>query len=110
MTNVFLPAFGRCDPMVLGPRRIVPYVSLMTTFQFSNPLQVFIQMKAYNLSRLSLKWLLWAHNVPTAACEFLLRQSIGGWDSWRKYGGHEPAHGTFDAFGKILNTGHSRLA
>jgi len=89
MANVFLPALGRCDPMVLGPRRIVPHVSLVTTFQFSNPLQVFIQMKAYNLSRLALKWLLWAHDVPTAACGSLLQQSIGKCDSRRKYGCHE---------------------
>ena len=64
LANVFFPAFGRCDPMVLGPRRIMPYVSLMAAFEFSNPLQVFIQVKAYDLSRLALKWRLRAHNVP----------------------------------------------
>jgi hypothetical protein len=60
---VFKPAFGCCDPMSVRPRWIVPNMLLMTTLKHGNPVQFLIQVEPDNLSRKTLKLLLWLHDV-----------------------------------------------
>ena len=62
MANVGESAFGGSDPMAVGPRRIVSYELLMAAFKFSDPIQVFIQMKTDNFAGPTLKLSLCFHN------------------------------------------------
>jgi hypothetical protein len=45
------PPLRGCDPMPIGPRRIVADVLLMSTFKVGNPVEGFVQMKIYNFAR-----------------------------------------------------------
>jgi hypothetical protein len=45
------PPLRGCDPMPIGPRRIVADVLLMPTFKVGNPVEEFVQMKIYNFAR-----------------------------------------------------------
>jgi len=56
-----LSAFRRRDPVVCGPRRIVPDVLPMSTFKLSNPIQLLVLMKANDLSRLTFELALRLH-------------------------------------------------
>ena len=57
MTNVRLPTFHCCYPVVTCPRRIMSDMLLMTAFQLGNPVQFFVQMKTYDLPRSTRRWL-----------------------------------------------------
>jgi len=61
LADVRLSAFRRRDPVVCGPRRIVPDVLPMSTFKLSNPIQLLILMKANDLSRLTFELALRLH-------------------------------------------------
>jgi hypothetical protein len=63
MSEMFVAAFGRCDPMSIGPRRIVPYVLLMSTLKVRNPIEVLIRVEANDLSR-----------NPNDSCSFRFHQ------------------------------------
>jgi hypothetical protein len=53
--------------MVIGPRRIVPHVLAMTAFKFSDPIQIFVQMKSDDFPWFTLKLSLWFHCTLLAA-------------------------------------------
>jgi len=65
MADMRLSTFGCRDPMVISPRRIVPDVPPMLAFKFSNPIQIFIQVKCNDFSRLTLRCSLRFHGAPS---------------------------------------------
>ena len=50
MADMLPPSLRRCYPMAIRPRRIVPYVLLMSAFKIGNPIEGFIQMIIYDLT------------------------------------------------------------
>ena len=48
---MLIPPLRGCDPMPIGPRRIVAYVLLMSAFKVSNPVEGCIQMKINDVAR-----------------------------------------------------------
>ena len=44
MAYMLPPSLRRCYPMAIRPRRIVPYMLLMSAFKIGNPIEGFIQM------------------------------------------------------------------
>ena len=63
MTDVRLSTFSRRNPVVRDPRRVMPDMLSMSAFKLSNPVQIFILMKANDLSRLTFQLALWFHGV-----------------------------------------------
>jgi hypothetical protein len=51
LPDMLKPPLRGCDPMPIGPRRIVADVLLMSTFKVGNPVEEFVQMKIYNFAR-----------------------------------------------------------
>ena len=67
--------------MSLDPRRVMPDVLLMTTLKLSNPIQVLVLVKPYDLSRLTLRLALRVHGVfwlglPILRIERTLRRKV----------------------------------
>jgi hypothetical protein len=50
MAYMLPPPLRRRYPMAIRPRRIVPYMLLMSTFEIGNPIERFIQMIIYDLT------------------------------------------------------------
>ena len=63
MADVFQLTFRCRDPMSVSPRWIVANVLLVPAFEVSNPVEAFIQVKADNFSRKTLKLSLWFHDL-----------------------------------------------
>ena len=63
LADMSLSAFGSRDPMAQGPWRVMPDMLLMSTFKFSNPIQILILMEANNFSWLDLKLSLRLHEL-----------------------------------------------
>jgi len=53
VTDVCLPTFGSGHPMLFRPGRIVSDILLVAAFEFGNPIQSLVQMKAHDFSRLT---------------------------------------------------------
>jgi len=51
LPDMLKPPLRGCDPMPIGPRRIVADALLMYTFKVGNPVEEFVQMKIYNFAR-----------------------------------------------------------
>jgi hypothetical protein len=54
--EVIKPPLGRCHPMPMSPRRIVPDMLLMPALQLGNPIAAFIQMVINDLSGCAFGW------------------------------------------------------
>jgi hypothetical protein len=51
MADVSLAAFGGTDPVAFRPRRIVADVLLVATFEFGDPVGLWISVEADNFAR-----------------------------------------------------------